>query len=1282
MAIFKSRLLLIFVFILALSLNQATQVRATKVLLLNQPDELNDYLCGSVSSLVTNGTTLELNSDVIHVIMPGQSCLWQNKGNIIVRGSGDRQATVSCNGSEYTQTGFGFIEMALTIRNVRFENCGGVVNQNTTALFAPNNTSPRTAINSNQHAVMFFSRCWNVTIEKVTMSNYRGYAIYAINLVGSNLFREVTVMDSYAFINENRSSSENDLTYSGSGMFLYFSDDAPILQENTAITIEKSTFFENFNIYPDFLLNSLLESRLQNQPGDFPLHGSGGLTIHFEQQKRTVFVNVSDTNFTNNGGSTGGGSLVVSRNTVDKSKVLFSRCLFANNFNRPSIYFPGVGLQLFYVFSYNKLPNITKTTTNVFGSSAIIENSEFRENTGEVGAAVAMYIEAQNVSSIKIDLKSVHFVDNEATIDGDCIFVESENAGTYSELRPSLKLESITVFHSGRKNDLDSTAALSFNNIFVTIKGTSQNPSIISNGKNGGLKLFNTYTFLTGEVHFVNNSANLGGAIAMEANSYLLFQEPANILFSNNEAIKGGAIYSDIVRGAQCVMQFIAQNDRNAVLDSTQLDELNFTITFIDNKADRDGDAIFAQPIFNCSWFSESVIQVPRDQVTNVYSSLYHFKVKGTSVNYGEQIRTHPYRPCFCQLNDTSSVPKCGTFEPVSVPPGRSFNIPIVPVDILWNPLESVINAQLIEESENDGIRFENNRTHFVKDLNGTVCFPQKFELRNRENTKVTIKLSVQSVVNEFIKTTITLDHCPLGFKLNETSGICDCVPLYAKNNIKCDIDKALFVKPETYWIGNTTYEKDVAACVVKCPAGYCQRNTSVTLNFDNQCKGNRTGDICGRCQSGMSMQFGSTDCRVCSKFWLFTIALYAIAGVLLVTALFSLKLTISDGLLSTVLFYAQLFSINIGLLVSTNETRFTTVFISLLNLELGFPLCFFDNMTQAVKHGMQFVFPIYIWLIVAVITIFSRYSTKIATFVGSECSKVFVTLIYFSYTKLQRTATDVFTPAYIGTDTNNNYTVWFFDGRVEYFSGPHLALGLISLAFLLLVLIPYTLFTLLSQWLIRNSWISRHFKPLIDATLAPFKDRWRFWFGLRLLVITALILISIVVTPIESNAVTYSHLVIVTLLLMFQAHIKPYKSKLLHYLDLFFLTNYVMFLISCLFIYDVLQPSKADQDKYITAVEVSIIGSAFVVFVLTIACHVVIRARRYYNEKRSGQLKPNLGEDQNVEMDDVSPLNSVHYSNEEYRPHNVTMSVVDMRNREDDDGARLRESLLVDSDY
>ena len=51
-----------------------------------------------------------------------------------------------------------------------------------------------------------------------------------------------------------------------------------------------------------------------------------------------------------------------------------------------------------------------------------------------------------------------------------------------------------------------------------------------------------------------------------------------------------------------------------------------------------------------------------------------------------------------------------------------------------------------------------------------------------------------------------------------------------------------------------------------------------------------------------------------------------------------------------------------------SGNIHFLRVFISWLNLDLGIETCFFDGMDAYVKTWLQFVFPIYIWGVIALI--------------------------------------------------------------------------------------------------------------------------------------------------------------------------------------------------------------------------------------------------------------------------------------------------------------------------
>ena len=1259
----------------------------------NQNWELNDYLCGNQSSQIGSQTTMELSTSKQHMIPPGQFCVFDNKEDIVLQSSGVEMATITCKGSGTAHSGFGFVKVRrLTIRNIRFENCGGIILHNSISYpstsFAPPNTSPENAIRKQQQAVVLLSYCTNVTLSNVIFNNYHGYAVFAINLFGETTFQRMTIVNSYTFLQGITSSNRIDLLESGSGIYLHFFDyEIPFRANYSNLYImDNSNISNNHNVYPMFLLESLRAVRLQNQPDDFPLSGGAAVTVHLEQRTFRVKLDIENTMTTNNVASTGGSIKVVSRNTINNFDMNITGCSFISNgiFNYSS-YFKGAGLQMFLDFSFDKLSNVTATAAGKKKTNIDIADSVFERNLAEEGAAISIFSEAQNVSQIDIKLKSVYFLENEASVDGDCIAAEREQSAYYQAKDLVLTLESISVMHRGRDTDIDvdRSAALSFINVDAKLNGTRESPSIISNGRNGAIKAYNTQLFLSRDVQFVKNSARIGGAIALEANSFIFFVEPSNVLFSQNTASKGGAIYSDFTSGQRCVMQFTmpSRNYTNSVAHNVSLLRgLDFNITFMDNSAE-DGSSIYAHPIFNCSWYSESVVQFPSNHVEDVYSTLFKFMVGQKVVSYRNQMRSYPQKPCFCQDSMSSSYDymclRNTQAKSIQTFPGKSFIVNLIPVDYLYQPLRSVIEARVTEEGGNN-VHFRNNQQRDVKSLNGTSCYPANYTLFNAENVNITVKFSLLVSSGQAVDVKVDLLECPFGFEFNNRSGLCDCIPLYTKNNIVCDIENGLFTKTDfesgIYWIGLTDVNGFlVPAYSRRCPEGYCVRNKTLSLDQLNKtlCVGGRTNEMCGQCKPGLSMKFGTTDCGHCSDYWLFTILLYMTAGILLVFFLFLLKITISDGTLTSVIFYAQLFSINLSLLAGTNEIRFATVFISLLNLELGFPVCFYDGMDFSGKLGFQFVFPIYLWLLVGLITYLCRHSSKLASLIGSECAKVFVTLFYLSYTKIVRTVFEIFVWGLIYTNENKPQVVWFFDGSVRFFTDwRHLLLVLVSLIMFLLVITPYKFFLFLSQWCIHSSWVSRHFKPLIDANLAPFKDRWRFWLGMRLIITEVLILISIIFTAINPKIVAFTHVAIVITLMMFQAYIKPYKSKLVNILDLFYIINFLLFVTSCVFLYVVVfTPGTVvtASNPYLFAVEVIYVGSAFVVFIGIIIYHAVTRVRTY--RKKGGHMKVLQPSVSVVEIDGTESINLESSSD----LRNITTGV------HNDNFVGLREPLLED---
>ena len=126
----------------------------------------------------------------------------------------------------------------------------------------------------------------------------------------------------------------------------------------------------------------------------------------------------------------------------------------------------------------------------------------------------------------------------------------------------------------------------------------------------------------------------------------------------------------------------------------------------------------------------------------------------------------------------------------------------------------------------------------------------------------------------------------------------------------------------------------------------------------------------------------------------------FAVAGILLVVFLSILRLTVANGMINSIILYANIIQAKKMTFFSTNTNVFT-VFIAWMNLDLGFSTCFYNGMNVYAKTWLQFAFPLYVWFLISLIIITSRYSTLMTKLIGSNPIAVLATLLLMSYTKI-----------------------------------------------------------------------------------------------------------------------------------------------------------------------------------------------------------------------------------------------------------------------------------------
>ena len=310
-------------------------------------------------------------------------------------------------------------------------------------------------------------------------------------------------------------------------------------------------------------------------------------------------------------------------------------------------------------------------------------------------------------------------------------------------------------------------------------------------------------------------------------------------------------------------------------------------------------------------------------------------------------------------------------------------------------------------------------------------------------------------------------------------------------------------------WIGySETSALGVGLILCKsCPASYC-RTDEVNISFtdlDIQCAYNHSGLLCGSCAENYSLTFGDSRCRKCSNMFLLLLLTFAGAGILLVAFLSILRLTVATGMINSIILYANIVQAN-KLIFFSNNNNVLTVFIAWMNLDLGIPTCFYDGMDAYAQTWLQFVFPLYVWFLITLIIITSRYSTLLTKLIGSNPIAVLATLLLMSYTKILKNVIDIYSAVHLEYP-NTTETVWIKDANIPYLKSKHLLLAVLGSIFIAAFFLPYTTFLLLGYKIYRCSGkkltqqLMIKLKPLLDSYYAPHEKHSRFWPGLLLLV-------------------------------------------------------------------------------------------------------------------------------------------------------------------------------------
>ena len=294
-------------------------------------------------------------------------------------------------------------------------------------------------------------------------------------------------------------------------------------------------------------------------------------------------------------------------------------------------------------------------------------------------------------------------------------------------------------------------------------------------------------------------------------------------------------------------------------------------------------------------------------------------------------------------------------------------------------------------------------------------------------------------------------------------------------------------------------------------------------------------------CRPGHGLSLGSSRCIECPENWhrdLIGIVIAAfVAGIALVIFMLALNMTVAVGTLNGILFYANIVAANADTyFLSLKETDFVhvpNVFISWLNLDIGFDVCFIvstsieDVSIPVSKALLQLAFPAYVIILVIIVIVASECSSKFAKVVGKgNPVAVLATLILLSYAKffnaiLTSSSLLYLQPAHGShnvdvTRLRNVLTQDVGQSNDSGFKAAVYFLLIFSISILLLCIF-FTALVFSWQWLLRYQdkvifkWVRyQKLRLFLEPYHAPYTAKYRYWTGLLLFVRALLYLISL----------------------------------------------------------------------------------------------------------------------------------------------------------------------------
>ena len=1150
--------------------------------------------CSSLSTAllnIDNNTIINITSQ--SVALNNTTTMGSGKlTNITITGS---NVTIMCNNS-----GSVYCESCddVMIEGITWDRCGDPNGANIAGVTF-NGTINISLVNCTfQHsqltAVSLLQVSDNILIQSCNFSSnipFNNPGVLAINRVLSHGFSDtsnITVIITEGYFYNN--------TYNGIPPVNIHIDDNSVA--NCNITFKKSTFISNqitFLLHVKILklINILLtEISVFNNSHHF----GRGACINLFSTTGDAFLSIISSNFKGNHGSNvhclieGNTSVVIENSNFTDSgkpkgteKIPTVYIFYTSNAdNTLEIMFNKVQ------FTNNMNPNDpTQATIDAAGTVCVVAKSggdikinmfyvNFTSNTYlgyDRGGILTVLLQNQNDSdqSHNISIKGCKFVRNRSSGHGGALYIDAK-------------------YNKGNIQIAKTTFIQNVGASIVYLHGFLVNYQLVkiydlnfTNNTGSAMYLSSCNVKLSGILLFKNNIAMNGGAMYIEQETTVSFDDRAIVHFIANRAqLYGGAIYVDL----ECVHHL---NQYFHSIDSYIFSISNSSvIMFINNSASTGYNSMyFDVPIhshISCTNLNKNIsdslciLHIPCQfnysqpvngkMTTHISCDLDYALLNGT----GAPIVTSPHElRLYFPFSDGYKISST-SHNYVYFVRNNILGYPVkftgAVFDYFMKPTISVLFNIQLNCSQNAeysayalmGVNSDHILSYYIDNFTIANVI---FKGNRIDFTYINCTLILQSPLYMYsfynINATLIVELVPCidhpGYTYSEESETCVCY----HHNVKCSDDGNEIKRG--YWFGSIASK----ATTSLCPNHYCeftdQKQTSegyfeLPNKINAQCNDHRVGRACGECRSGYTLSYDSTDCisaDQCGTGWTALVitltCLYWIAVVAGVFSLMYFRSQISLGYLYGLIYYYSMVGIllNNNPYVSDGAFQFASILSSFAQLTPQFlgKLCLMKSLSGIDQLFIHYSHAVGVSLLLLSIVIAVRYSARLSLFVRRCIICVICLLILLSYTSIASTSLQLLLPLKF-TDVKEWYT--YSSPSIQYFRGRHIIYGAVAVICELVVGIGLPLLLLLEPILNKRINFIK-IKPLLDQLQGCYKDKYRCFAAYYLICRQVIFLIVYIFNSNYSNMLFYLQTACVVIV-MIHIWIQPYQNEFLNAFD------------------------------------------------------------------------------------------------------------------------------------